>query len=531
MTGGTPIHLSAMSRGKLGLAIGLGLLLSACGGFEPGPRMRGSPATGGTDEVSACRQVFAAIGRAVDAAAVADAEAARIEGLPYLRINRFLASFRHDALGPEAEEAWLDRLAELDRQARSVELANLPPDAGQRLRSEIERISGHPEDPLDSSRRCTTVLRRHDFADTGEIESLRRAAYVPDHYAFWPQLIGLYPVSAVAVAAGFESWKAAFLAGFPDGAQSEPRRTAFEAYLPHVETDLLRQQNVAAIIAASRRNPLGIPEPSGRDLITLIETFAPVWQVERATDADVIGRPVWRAQAGRAVVDLDLQDAVAFARLSHTRFGPEILPQISFAIWFRERPRTGGLDLLGGRLDGVIWRVTIGSDGRPVVYDTIHPCGCYHLFFPVPPVRRIPMPEDRDLREEALVPMAGPERAEGQRVIVRLTAGSHYVSAVIAADPEQVSGSRRAYVLLPPDDVPNLALRAAALPPELGSGSRSLFDRYGLIAGTERLERLLLWPMGIASPGAMRQWGTHATAFVGRRHFDDPNLLDRAFAR
>jgi hypothetical protein len=36
--------------------------------------------------------------------------------------------------------------------------------------------------------------------------------------------------------------------------------------------------------------------------------------------------------------------------------------------------------------------------------------------------------------------------------------------------------------------------------------------------------------MGIANPGAMRQWGTHATAFVGRRHFDDADLFERRFA-
>jgi hypothetical protein len=27
----------------------------------------------------------------------------------------------------------------------------------------------------------------------------------------------------------------------------------------------------------------------------------------------------------------------------------------------------------------------------------------------------------------------------------------------------------------------------------------------------------------------MRQWGHHATAFVGLRHFDDPDLLERRF--
>ncbi len=36
--------------------------------------------------------------------------------------------------------------------------------------------------------------------------------------------------------------------------------------------------------------------------------------------------------------------------------------------------------------------------------------------------------------------------------------------------------------------------------------------------------------MGISSPGAMRQAGTQATAFVGRRHFDDADLLDLRFS-
>jgi hypothetical protein len=62
-----------------------------------------------------------------------------------------------------------------------------------------------------------------------------------------------------------------------------------------------------------------------------------------------------------------------------------------------------------------------------------------------------------------------------------------------------------------------------------GGGTRSLYAADGLVTGTERAERFLFWPMGIASAGAMRQWGHHATAFVGRRHFDDPNLLDKRF--
>ncbi|MBL8510596.1 MAG: hypothetical protein JNM52_03025 [Betaproteobacteria bacterium] len=61
------------------------------------------------------------------------------------------------------------------------------------------------------------------------------------------------------------------------------------------------------------------------------------------------------------------------------------------------------------------------------------------------------------------------------------------------------------------------------------SGYVSLYGPDGLVADTARGERFLFWPMGIASPGAMRQWGHHATAFVGRRHFDDADLIERRF--
>ena len=69
-------------------------------------------------------------------------------------------------------------------------------------------------------------------------------------------------------------------------------------------------------------------------------------------------------------------------------------------------------------------------------------------------------------------------------------------------------------------------LRSIALP---GGGRRSAFGPDGLVAGSERGERFFFWPMGVPSAGAMRQWGRHATAFVGMRHFDDPDLLDRYF--
>jgi hypothetical protein len=60
--------------------------------------------------------------------------------------------------------------------------------------------------------------------------------------------------------------------------------------------------------------------------------------------------------------------------------------------------------------------------------------------------------------------------------------------------------------------------------PYLKDVRRSMFSQDRIAPGSQRLERFILWPTGVLSPGAMRQWGRHAVAFVGKRHFDDPFL-------
>ena len=183
---------------------------------------------------------------------------------------------------------------------------------------------------------------------------------------------------------------------------------------------------------------------------------------------------------------------------------------------FPERPKGAGWDILGGHLDGVLWRVTLAPDGSPWVYDTIHPCGCYHLFFPT--ARAAPKAQPETLDETAFAPQTLPRIEPGARVELRLDSGTHYP----ANRPSGRSCARAVRSFFAEDD----SLRSLPLP---GGGSRSAFRPDGIVPGSERGERWLFWPMGVPEPGAMRQWGRHATAFVGRRHFDDPWLLERYF--
>jgi hypothetical protein len=103
-------------------------------------------------------------------------------------------------------------------------------------------------------------------------------------------------------------------------------------------------------------------------------------------------------------------------------------------------------------------------------------------------------------------------------LVLHVQSGTHYLTGIgIAAGDAQVRYA------LEDDD----ALRSLPLP---GGGRRSIFGPDGLVAGSERPERWFFWPMGVPSAGTMRQWGHNATAFLGRRHFDDADLIERRFA-
>lgn len=323
-------------------------------------------------------------------------------------------------------------------------------------------------------------------ARTSAIPALQQADErpdpAPDNYVRWMRVVGLYPITRIPVASGFRRWKL----DYANEVKAWSGQRA-QAWSPDLESH-------------------GVP--------AAVKLHAPLFLIEGKERANRFGLPQPAPDGKTVIVDTD--KPTVLWRSGTTRFKGQTLNQISYILWFPERPKTRALDLLGGSLDIVIVRVTLGADGKPVLYDTIHGCGCYHLFFPAPPTRRKPMPEDDDLREEAFVPFEAPALKEGERLGIRITSGAHYVVGLDVVGLEALSpGSSAPYILSEAEAV-NHAIA-------------HLYDRHGILPQSRRLERFILWPMGIRSPGAMRAWGRHATAFVGKRHFTDADLLDRAF--
>ncbi|HVP08112.1 MAG TPA: hypothetical protein VMT02_01220 [Burkholderiales bacterium] len=475
------------------------LLLAGCASLEA-PFAEHLEAAGGP--LRDCAEWFAQLDAQVAEAQVRDAQDARIPGFPYLRVSRLLAALRPLASADEnALQALADRMLALDQEARRYEIQNLPPGRVPEVAEFVAR-----------TQRCGKLLREVDLAKPDARRALLERAQVPDDYSSLDRLLGLYALTRLAFASGVRRYEAETRASFarepvvPEGA-------TLIRYAPPPARALPRAR-VAAILARSAANPLGIPEPGEDELAQLFAAYAPSFEVAVRADYDRPGALRWTREG--APPRVDAADLAVYARPAWTRYEGRVLLQLVYTVWFSERPPRSEDDILAGKLDGLVWRVTLAPDGEPLVYDSIHPCGCFHLFFPTP--RAEPRSPPDDTEEWLLAPQALPRLAPGERPLLRVASGTHYIERVGITHG---SDSLVRYELRPYAELRSLQ--------RFGPGRASAFGEDGLVAGSERAERFLFWPMGIASAGAMRQWGRQATAFVGRRHFDDADLLEKRF--
>ncbi len=483
------------------------LVVVSCAQAPQRPVQAGQLEPGEERKIDKCKRWFADLDARVERASVADAEAARIAGFPYLRVNRLLASYRQSAMEPAAFQMWVDLMQSLDQIARQQEIANLPrsEDGTWSTISELNR----------RVRDCGTSLRDTELKAKASRERLRAAAVVSPGYQPYKRVLGLYPITGQFVSAGVRRLHRDIRNTFAIPRSRLPVFGELTVYVPPEAQASLSKREVANILIRSMQNPLRIPQPNASERQRLFATFAPRWEVDVVSAADRIGQPRWLSDP---YPQINLDQPAVYHRLSYTRFQGAVLLQLNYQVWFPARPRTGRFDILGGHLDGLIWRVTLDTDGEPLIYDVIHNCGCYHMFFPG---QRLKVKIDRDptvFEEPVLIPAVAPLNPYESRTTLRIAHTTHYLQRVYI-DQDASPGVTYKYV----DDS---ELRSLMLP---DGGRRSLFGTDGIVPGTERGERWLLWPMGVPQPGAMRQWGHHATAFIGFRHFDDHDLLERYF--
>lgn len=242
---------------------------------------------------------------------------------------------------------------------------------------------------------------------------------------------------------------------------------------------------------------------------TLLNRYAPTWLIDSKTDVNRPGAPYWRGNQ----LNVNTLQPVTYSFISEARWEQQTITQLNYIIWFSERPKLKRFDWVAGKHDALVFRVNLDPNGRVIAYDSIHLCGCWYRLF---------LPENRPFKpitSRWQEPVTMQRITPAQSMAIYVSADTHQISYLQpAAKVTQPVNFAKVYRLAPFSDL--LKLPTA-------NGVRPVFNTRGYVAGSERPERWLFWPMGVKNPGALRRFGDHAISFVGRRYFDDPRLLER----
>jgi hypothetical protein len=388
-----------------------------------------------------CEPRYAEIDARIARAGVTDASYYRIKGFPYLRTDRLMSSFNGELDNDEALEAWLLQLRDNDQFSRDIELRNLGMETAERTALLLDL------------RLCAVWLSFLESTDPQRRKAMVEAAQVPEQPAVSP---APQRTPESTSAGDMRLWRTAI-----DGETAE-RLLAHYEKLPQ---DPLRRKGMTS---------------DGWQ--ALAAHFAPTWSVAGA------GPRALRWQDDG--LTLDREQAAVYHLPSFARAGEQLLVQFSYFLWFASAD--------GESIDGLIWRVTLDPDGRPLIYDSLRADGGDHRFY----------------LAQSLEPLRGGDLAQvdaGQitgvgPVTVRLDAGTHEVIEVVSAPAPSPSVEARSYALLPYEALLTL--------PRADGSTLSAFDADG------RLRQ----------PGsAIRQWGRHATLSSLNAAFDDPHLIESRF--
>jgi hypothetical protein len=441
---------------------------------------------------------------------VRDAASYPVPGFPYLRTNRFISSLKDRLDGQEMKEQWVRWMQILDLEARKKEISNLPDQVLFSFLSE----QGTPlrrEQLYERVRSCSERLFDHDKTRPDFYETLVPLVYMPDEYSLLMRTIGLYPLITIPVAITSDASRKKVLSWYSTDLENLSIDGQLRGFLP-VENHFLSDSEIQAILDDSRKNPLGIPLPDENAGKKLVQHFAPVFIQDVAASYDWIGRVVWKGDCP----DVDQTKPAVYYYFSNGFLKGNPILQINYVIWYSGREGKRAPRIEWGHLDGLTLRVSLDELGKPFMVDIVNDCGCYHLF--APEKERVAQILSKSLRPDPFVPQWLPQVSAGQRLEVRLISGWHQVQRLMAATdfPDPVP-----YELLPYDILEVL--------PHGEGRTESIFNSKGIAKCSKRIERFILFSMGIPSIGSMRQRGHHAIELIGRVHFDDPYLFDESF--
>lgn len=453
---------------------------------------------------------FELLDHTVKEAGIRDGSDFAVTGFPYLRSNRFIAGLKPDLNNDARRQQWVRWMQKLDLAARRKEIQNL---SAEDLKNLARRV-GEPADRKLLIVRATfhsDRLLAHDQRQPNFYQTLQAAVAAPSEYSTAMRVIGIYPLTSIPVTAVTRRVQERFRKWHHAPADQLETLGNLTAYGPS-PGPAYSESIVRRILERSRLNALGLPHPTIADQQILLAMFAPVINQDVAEAYDKIGEVIWHNGA----VSINPAKPTVYYYFSHARLKGKPILQLNYVFWYSARNGPLSPRIERGPLDGLTVRVSLDGIGHPFMVDIMNNCGCYHFYVPHPktPAKVIPTPDGID----AFVPRRLPVSYPRQRLRLRIMSGWHQVDHL---DADKLPISSVPYQLVDYDRLEML--------PHDDQVFESIFNSKGIAKDSPRIESLVFFPMGIADIGSMRQRGHHAVVFIGRAHFDDPNIFDNNF--
>lgn len=177
------------------------------------------------------------------------------------------------------------------------------------------------------------------------------------------------------------------------------------------------------------------------DASSRLAQFAPVFVVENSEKLyNRIGTPrAFLGKNGLAGVNVDPEQPSIYAEQRSFVTDRASYTNLVYRIHFKEVPATlVPFQLSAGKNVGLFVIVTLNDAGRPVLYSTVHTCGCYLAFVPTSFLPRESYPEgwpnDKQVVYGETLPvflnLSGASDFYQEKIVIALRDGSHRVMGV-----------------------------------------------------------------------------------------------------
>lgn len=147
-----------------------------------------------------------------------------------------------------------------------------------------------------------------------------------------------------------------------------------------------------SVYVAEHRPELTAEQLAAATPAQLLAFYAPVYVQQYADkskqgiayphDSDLFGRPyLVRTARGGWSTRIDVSQPVVYGLYQRRKLGQRVHVQLTYTLWYPRHPRTKKVDIEPGNIDSNVVRITLDDQNRPLLYETVLACGCYHKVF------------------------------------------------------------------------------------------------------------------------------------------------------